>query len=73
MKQQEDQGHSERQFVEGDHVFLLSPTVQENFTQIPTMLETCTKILWSLYYSQTHGPVALSVSFAQSLQATSCF
>jgi hypothetical protein len=33
MKQQADQGRSERQFTEGDHVFLQTATLQENFPQ----------------------------------------
>jgi hypothetical protein len=65
MKQQADQGRSERQFVEGDQVFLrLQP-----YKKTSLKADHCQKlaqILWSLYSSQVCGTGGLSVSFSQS-------
>jgi hypothetical protein len=73
MKQQADQGRSERQFEEGDQVFLRPATLQEKFPQGRALSEASAQILWSLYSSQACGTGGLSVSFAQSFEATSCF
>ena len=65
MKQQADQGHSECQFVEGDQVFLSTPTLQTKFPQGWPLSETGTQILWFLYYSQACGTGGLLDNFAQ--------
>jgi hypothetical protein len=45
MKQQEDQGHSERQFVEGDHVFLRLQPYKKNSIKV----EHCQKLAPKFY------------------------
>jgi hypothetical protein len=72
MKQQADQGRSERQFAEGDQVFLHC-NLTRKFPQGRALSEASTQILWSLYSSQVCGTSGLSVIFAQSFEATSCF
>jgi hypothetical protein len=73
MKQQADQGHSEHQFEEGDQVFLRLQPYKKNSLKVRALSEASTQILWSLYSSQACGIGGLSVSFAQSFEATSCF
>jgi hypothetical protein len=48
-------------------------TIQANFPQGRALLEASAQILWSLYSSQACGTSHLSVSSAQSFEATSCF
>jgi hypothetical protein len=48
-------------------------TIQANFPQGQAFSEASAQILWSLYNSQACGTSCLSVSFAQSVEATSYF
>jgi hypothetical protein len=73
MKQKTDQGRSEHQFAEGDQVFLrLQP-----YKQTSLKTEQCQKLEPKFYGPYTVlkrvGQVCISVSFAQSVEATSCF
>ena len=73
MKQQADQGRSERQFAEGDQVFLrLQP-----YKQTSLKAEHCHKVAPKFYGPYTVlkrvGQVKISVSSAQSVEATSYF
>jgi hypothetical protein len=73
MKQQVDQGHSERQFAEGDQVFLRLQPYKQTSLKAEHCQKASTQILWSLYHSQACGTSRLSVSSTQSFEATSCF
>jgi hypothetical protein len=66
MKQQADQGRSERQFAEGDQGFLRLQPYKKNSLKDEHCQKTGTQILWSLYNSQDRGIGGLSVSFSQS-------
>jgi hypothetical protein len=73
MKQQADQGRSERQFVERDQVFLrLQP-----YKQTSLKAEHCQKLapkFYGPYIVLKHvGQVAYQLALAQSFEATSCF
>jgi hypothetical protein len=73
MKQQADQGLSERQFAEGDQVFLrLQP-----YKQTSLKAEHCQKLAPKFYGPYTVlkpcGTSHISVSSAQSVEATSIF
>jgi hypothetical protein len=57
MKQQEDQGCSKRQFVEGDKLFLWLQAYKKNSFKV----EHCQKLAPKFY-----GTGGLSVSFAQT-------
>jgi hypothetical protein len=73
MKQQADQGRSEHQFAEGDQVFLRLQPYKQTFPQGRALSEASTQILWPLHSSQACGTSHISVSSAQSVEATSCF
>jgi hypothetical protein len=73
MKQQADQGRSERQFAKGDQVFLRLQPYKQNFPQGRALSEASAQILWSLYCAQACGTSRLSVSFSQPFEATSYF
>jgi hypothetical protein len=73
MKQQADQGRSERQFEEGDQVFLRLQPYKQNFPQGRAVSEASPQILWPLHSSKSCGTSRISVSSAQSVEATSCF
>jgi hypothetical protein len=73
MKQQADQGHSERQFAEGDQVFLRLQPYKKTSLKAEQCQKASTQILWPLHSSQACGTSRISVSSAQSVEATSCF
>jgi hypothetical protein len=73
MKQQEDQVRSEHQFAEGHRVFLRLQTYKKTSLKDEQLSEATDQILWSLYSSQAWGTSRISVSSAQSVEATSCF